>query len=239
MLTIKAKKRNILGRKVKNLRKEGSIPATVYGPKKESEPVTVDYKEFEKVFNEAGHSQMVNFEYEGEKEEGKVLIKEVQLDSLTNRFQHVSLYQVDMDRKINIEVPIRYDGVPQAVKINIGFLVTPVTEVAVRSLPMTLPSEFVVKVEHLAEVGDSVLVRDISLPEGVEFDFGVPLNNAIAYIAPPQKEIVEEEKPAEGVEGEDDAASEGEEGAEGKEGESKEGETGEEKKDEKGQEKKD
>ncbi len=211
MLTIKAKKREIVGKKVKNLRLEGLVPATIYGPARESVPVSVDYKEFEKIYHEAGHSKMISLEVEGEEGENKVLIKEVQVQPLSHTFQHVSLYQVDMNRTINIEVPIHYEGTPIAVKINIGFLVTPVTEVLVRSLPGSLPSELVVDVENLAEVGNSVLIRDIKLPDGVEFDASVPLNNAVAYIAPPQKEIVEEEKPAEAAEGEEGAA----EGAEG------------------------
>ena len=229
MFTIKAKKRELVGKKVKSLRGEALIPASVYGPKRESLPVVIDYKEFEKAYAEAGHSEMINLEVEGEKEGHKIFVKEVQINPLTQKLLHVSLYQVDMESKITIEVPIHYEGVPHAVKINLGFLVTPVNEVLLRGLPAAVPGELVVNVENLMEIGDSVLMKDIKLPEHVEFDSSVALNNAVAYIAPPQKEIVEEEKPVEAAEGEEGAegAVEGEEGAEGTEGEGAEGEKGE------------
>jgi large subunit ribosomal protein L25 len=213
-MNIKAQKREIAGKKVKAIRSQDQIPAVVYGPSQPSTNLVIDYKEFVAIYHKVGYSKMIKLQFEGEEKGEDVLIKEIQEDPLSHKVIHVSFYQVDMNRIITIDVPIVYEGTPKAMKTGVGFLVTPVTEILVRSLPSKLPSEIVVNVENLENVGDSILSEQINLPEGVEYDASVPLKNAVAYIAPPQKEIVEEAPvAAEGAEGE--AAAEGATPAEG------------------------
>ncbi len=191
-MNIKAHKREIAGKKVKTIRSQALIPAVVYGPSQDSTNLVIDYKEFVEIYHKVGYSKMIKLQFEGEEKGEDVLIKEVQEHPLSHKVIHVSFYQVDMNRIITIDVPIVYEGIPKAVKTGVGFLVTPVTEILVRSLPSKLPSEITINVENLENVGDSILSEDIKLPDGVEYDASVPLKNAVAYIAPPQKEIVEE-----------------------------------------------
>jgi large subunit ribosomal protein L25 len=212
-------KREVVQKKVKQLFNEGQIPAVVYGPKRKSLNIAVDRSEFEKVFHKAGHSEMIDFEVEGEKIKGKVLIREVQNNPVTDGIIHVAFYELDLSKEITTEVPLEFIGTSPALEQKIGFLMTPIEEVEVRCLPEKLPSEIKVDVSKLAAIGDSILVHDLLLPEGVELTVEVSEHTAVAFIAPPQKEIVEEVKVVE--------EEEAEEGAEGEEGEAIEGEEGE------------
>ncbi len=215
---LKAEKREILKKKVKNLRAEGKIPCVAYGPKLKSVNLIVDQIEFKKLFREAGYSNLVDLEIEGTKKPQKVLIKEVQVDPLSGERIHVSFYAVDMTEELETEIPIEVVGVAPAVKTNIGFLEIPENHIMVKCLPENLPSEIKINVEKLAEVGDYISIGDLDLPEGVkavEDD-----EERIMFIAPPQKIEFEEvkEETEEGEEGEEGETAEGEEGEGSEEG---------------------
>src|SRR3990172_6706013 len=102
-LTLKAQKRTIIGKKTKALRKQGSIPAVVYGHKIDSVPVTVNDKDFNKVYDKAGGSTLVLLEIDGK--EKNVLIHEHQVHPITNKPIHIDFYQVSMTEKIKTEIP--------------------------------------------------------------------------------------------------------------------------------------
>lgn len=218
MLSIKAKERKELAKQNKELRIGKMIPAVIYGPKRKSTNIQVGYKNFEKLFKEAKYSEMLDLDLEGKT--SKALIREVQYDATGDNIIHVSFYEVDLSKVITAEVPVVSKGESKAVKENIGFLVLPFDTLTIRCLPANLPKEIVVNISNLNEVGDNLLLREYKLPEGVTLDASVDQNSALAYISPPQKEIVEEVKPAV----EEEGAEEGVEGEEGEEAPSKEGE---------------
>lgn len=200
-MKITAHKREIQGKKVKTLRNQNLLPASIYGPKREPMMLVLDPKEFEEVFKKAGTNQLVTLEIEAEGYRAPVLIKEVQEDFLKQEYIHVSFYEIDPTSKIVTQVPVLFEGVSPAVKNNLGFLVTPINEVEVRCLPKDIPTNFVVDISNLKEVGDNIMLSDIKVPEGVELVDIEVTSTAIAYIAPPQKEIIEEEVVEEEVEG--------------------------------------
>ncbi|MBN1331533.1 50S ribosomal protein L25 [Candidatus Dojkabacteria bacterium] len=221
-MKLNAKKRELKGKKVKTLREEGMVPAVIYGAKRDSEDLVLDLKEFHQVYIDAGENKLINLEIEKGKP-ALVLIKEVQKDFLRDQFLHVSFYEVDQNTKLTAQVPIELTGISMAVKNNIGFLVNPMDEVTLRCFPKDIPELIKISIDDLNEIGDSITLKDVELPENVEFLSTADLTTAIAYIAPPQKEIVEEEV-VEEAEGEEGAEGEkGEEGEEGVEGEKKEG----------------
>jgi large subunit ribosomal protein L25 len=217
-MKLKAEKREVSGKQVKNLRAEGYIPASVYGPKLQSQNVQLDNKEFVSVYAKAGQSKFIDLELDGGKHI-KVLVKDVNMHPLKDYYFDVQLYAVDEDTKLTVDVPVELTGEAPAVKQKLGFLMTPMATVAVHCLPKDLPTQFVLDVSKLENPGDTVSVSDIQLPEGVEFDSSVDPASAIAYISLPQLEIVEEVvTPVEGEEGtEGEAATEGTEGEEKKE----------------------
>lgn len=200
-MKLTAKKREITGKKVKNLRAEGLIPATIFGPKRPSANIQVDRKEASKVFQEVGFNQFFTLEIESDKAV-KALFKDVILHPLKNEVLNIGFYQIDEESKISVAVPVTFIGESAAVKQNLGFLVTNMDSIMVHCLPKDLPQELVVDISALENEGDSILVSSITLPTDVEFDSSVSVDTAIVYIASAQKVVEEEVAPtAEGAEG--------------------------------------
>lgn len=198
-MLIKANKREVTGKKVKQLRREKKLPAVLYGPSRESANITIDPLEFGKLFKNVGYSKLFDLELDGDKV--KVLVKDLQRNTLTDEFLHIDLYQVNMKKEITAEIPVVFSGESFAVKNSLGLLVHPMDTVAVTCLPGDLPASFELNIEILKEVGDSITAGDIKLPEGVALANDIAPDSPVAYIAAPQKAI-EEEDTAEETEGE-------------------------------------
>lgn len=203
-MKIDLKQRTDKGKKVKRLRLQQLIPASVYGPKRKPISVTVDYQNFTKVYSEAGSNKLIDLNIEGEKEVKKGIIQEVQKNPVKATVAHVSFYEVDMTKPIQAEIPVEFVGEPPAVKLNVGILVTPMMEIPVKCLPKDLPSSITVNISQLANIGDTIALKDITLPQGVEFAANLSMVHAVASIAAPQKQLLEEvavaEPTAEGAE---------------------------------------
>ena len=187
MLTLSAKIRKDLGKKVKFLRQKGVLPAVAYGPKLKSLPLEIDSKEFEKVYKEAGESTLVSLEIENKKL--PVLIHEVELDPLTGKPIHVDFYQPSLEKEVEVTIPIIFEGEAPAVKDSGGTLVKNIHEVEVRALPQNLPHEIKVNIEKLKTFEDDILVKDLPVSEGVKIL--KELDEVVAKVSPPEK--VEEE----------------------------------------------
>lgn len=204
-MKLKAQKREILGKKSKNLRKDGLVPASVFGPKRASTSIQVNKKELQTVFKKVGGNKFFDLEIEGEARPAKVLVKEIKIHPVTDEYMDVSFYQAAEDRKLNVEVPVVVNGEAPAVKQNLGFLISQFDAITVHCLPKDLPSSIEVDISNLNQPGDAITLDSIQLPEGVEWDSSVDPTSAVVYIASFQKEEVEEapavEEGAEGAEG--------------------------------------
>src|SRR3989338_8153968 len=111
MLELKAKIRKITGKKVKNLRIAGMIPAVLYGPKiKNNVSLEVDLKEFEKAFKEAGESSLISLKIGGQKENALVLVHSLERDPLNEKPIHIDFYQPDLTKEIEANVPLVFEG---------------------------------------------------------------------------------------------------------------------------------
>lgn len=205
-MVLKSQKREVVGKGVKNLRKQNLIPASVYGPKQPTINLALEKKEFKALFKEVGFTKLFDLEMPDGKAE-KVLLKDVQYDYLGAEILHVSIYKVDMEQKIATFLPVSFTGLSMAVKNNLGILVTSVSQVEVKCLPNKIPEGIVVDINGLDNVGDKIFVKDIKLPEGVELVGSHAKDIVLAAISAPQKAIEEETKIAEGEEA---APSEGE-----------------------------
>ena len=195
MLGLKAQIRKDLKKKVKNLREKGILPGVLYGPTiKESQNLELDVKTFEKVYNEAGESSLIELEL-GSGKKVPVLIHEVQEDPLNGQFLHVDFYQPRLDQEIEARVPIIFEGVSKAVKDLEGTLVKNISEVEVKALPQKLPKDIKVDISKLESFEDHILIKDLALPEGVKI-----LKDAdeiVALATPPEKVEEELAKPIE------------------------------------------
>lgn len=196
-LELKSKKREIFGKKTKALRKQGLVPAAVYGGKNSALSITVDLKEFKKVFKTAGETTLIKLFIaapEGsEPRQGRdggniknVLIHDSSRDPVTDEIRHIDFYEVKMDEKIITKVPLVFEGSSPAVIDLGGVLVKAMQELEVRALPADLPHEIKADISSLKTFDDNILVKDIKLPKNVE-----SLENAsssVASVAPPRSE---------------------------------------------------
>lgn len=213
--------RTIEGKKVKNLRAQGLVPASIYGPKRKSTNIQVDKKDFIKLFKSVGFNKFFDLDIEGDAKTSKVLVKEIQKQPITDLLTSVSFYQIDDDTKLTVEVPVELVGEAPAVKLNVGFLIQSLDQIELHCLPKDVPASIQIDISTLENIGDGVSVGDIKLAEGVELSSSMDESSSIVSIAAPQKE--EEPEPvAEAVEGEGEAApAEGESSGEKKEDEAK------------------
>lgn len=162
---LKVEPRKVLGKKVKKLRKEGVLPANVYGKDVKSESVQVPYKEFDKVYKEAGETGLVELQVDGKVR--PVLIHNIQFDPVSHEPLHADFYQVNLKEKVKTMVPLSFVGEPAAVTNKVGILLEQLSEVEVEALPTDLPESIEVNVESLANVDDQTTVADIKAPAGV------------------------------------------------------------------------
>jgi len=205
--------RTISGRKVKTLRKQGLIPANVFGKKIKSFAIQVSAKDFEQVFEDAGETGIVELSVKnGKSTQYSVLVSNVQKDPVTDNRIHIDFRQIDLKEKIEASVPIEFIGESPAEKTGIGTVVRYANEVSVEALPADLPEKFEVDTSILTEVDQAVLVKDLQYDK-TKVTIKDDTEKMVAKVEPPQK--IEEVAPApeEAVEGAE-AAEGSTEGAE-------------------------
>ncbi|MDD5626629.1 MAG: 50S ribosomal protein L25 [Patescibacteria group bacterium] len=208
-----------LQNKPKKLRREAMVPAVLYGHKVKNVFLIADRKEFQKVFQEAGESSLIDLTIEKEKKPRKVLVKEVQRDPVSGEYLHIDFYEVKMTEKITAEAPLEFKGVSRAVKDLDGVLVKSLDEIEVSCLPQDLPHSILVSISSLKTFDDVIHVKDLDIPKNVEV-LAHP-EDVVVSVMPPrsEKELEElEEKVEEKVEEVEGVKKEGEEGAESEAG---------------------
>jgi len=158
---VKATTRTIAGRKVKHLREEGFLPATVYGKAFESLSVQFNAAEIEKLFNDIGESTLVEVILD-EKEKIPVLFRNPQYHPVEGNMIHIDCYKVNLKEKISAMVPIEFVGESQAVKDG-NTLVTVTDEVEIEALPADLPESIEVDLAVLDNLEATVTVADLKI----------------------------------------------------------------------------
>jgi len=193
MLTLSAKIRKELGKKVKKIREKGIIPAILYGPKIKNIPLEVDLKEFEKVYQGAGESSLIHLQIDNKK--FLVLIHALEIDAISQKPIHIDFYQPKLDEEITATVPLVFEGTAAAVKDLGGTLVRNIHELEVKALPQNLPHEIKVDISKLKTFEDNILVKDLIIPKEVKI-LKTP-DETIAFVSEPEKIEEELEKPIE------------------------------------------
>src|SRR3989344_574414 len=163
MESIIAEKRDILGKKTRNLRKRGFLPAVVYGGGKNAESIAVKESDFMKLWKSAGESTVIELVLGGQKK--NALIHDVAIDPLKDKPIHADFYAVDMHKKTRVDVPIEFIGESEAVKAG-GVLVKVLHSLNIEALPKDLRHLISIDVSAIKTVGDSILVSDIEAPVG-------------------------------------------------------------------------
>ncbi len=166
---LSAQKRTKTGKEVsKKLRRNGYIPAIIYGPSQSSLPIAVKYSEFDKIYQRyKGETILYTLEIDnGGKERIQAILKEWQRDPVTDMFIHLDFYAVSGDQTIELEIPIEFVGRPIGLTKG-GILEVFLHELTIECLPTAIPDKIVVDISHL-DIGHSLHVRDIKVGEGIK-----------------------------------------------------------------------
>ncbi len=184
-ITLNAKKRDLTGKKVSNLRKDGFIPASLYGHDTKPVNLMVDTKEFKKAFDKAGSSTLVDLIVTDGGNQ-KVLIHDVQFHPVSEVPLHADFYKIKMTEEIETEIPLEFIGESPAVKDLEGNLITNKKEIKIKCLPTDLISELQIDISGLKTFEDKILISDLKLPSGIEI-LEEP-EDTIALVNPPRSE---------------------------------------------------
>jgi large subunit ribosomal protein L25 len=198
----------------KPLRREGLVPAVLYGHNVEPRAITTQAAVLHKVWMRAGRTQLIDLSVDGARAQ-KVLVREMQIDPRTNRPIHADFFAVNLREKLTADVPVVITGEsPAVVDAKVGTLQQLINTLRIECLPADLPSQFSVDVSGLAEIDSGVHVRDIQLPDGVALVHIDPDELVVKVAA---LRIVEEEPEVAPAEGEGEAPAEGEAAESGEE----------------------
>lgn len=194
---LKAERRTAVGRSAaRKLKASGVIPAVVYGGKDKPQPLQVAARDVNSILTHASSENiLVELEIAGEKTNRMALVQEVQHAPVSRNILHIDFHAVSMDEKIHAEVPLEATGTATGVKNFGGLLEQSLRALAVECLPRDLPDRLTVDVSEL-NIGDSIHVRDIKMPNGVTPKVSLELT-AFSVHAP----TVEEEPVAVAAEG--------------------------------------
>lgn len=222
IIKLNAKPRGNTGKgAARALRREGRIPAVLYGAGIDSQPLSVSIQELERMFNSPEFTRgLINLATgEAGKSQRTVMIKEFQRDPVKEHYLHIDFYEVKMDQKIATMVPVTTTGISQGVEDG-GILQIIRRELEVYCLPANIPEQIEIDISEL-DVGDSVHVSEIPLSSGVEIPYEADFT--ILTVVSPKMEAPEEEEAEEGEEGErEEGEEEGGEAAADEESQSSE-----------------
>lgn len=166
-LSLQAHKRILLGKKVKKLRQKNQLPSVLYGHGIKPEPLTVNQHEFEKIYKIAGKGTLVSLEID-KKEPVKILIHQTSRHPVTGELLHADLYQVKMTEKIHTEIPVVLAGVAPAAESLDANIIRNKDHIEIECLPNDLIPEISVDISGLKKFGDTIYVKDLKVPQGVE-----------------------------------------------------------------------
>ena len=187
-IVLNAKHRKVVGKKVKVLRRQGRLPAALFGYGVESTPISLDMRESSRTLGTVGASTLVTLDLEGK--EYNALVRERQYDVLTRALLHVDFQAVSMTETVRARVAI-YIGEQEAPAVEnySAILNTGIDMLEIECLPQDLPDRIYVDVSILTEIGDSIQVKDISIAENIQI-----LDDPNAMVVVASSPFVEEEE---------------------------------------------
>lgn len=212
-LTINATKREVLGKQVKKLRREGFVPANIYGKDFNSAAITLTLNDFTRIYNEAGETGVVYVSIEGGDKDIPTLIKRVQTHPVNDFILHVDFRKINLKQKIETEVPLSFIGESPTVKQG-AVVLYQMDTITIEALPTDIPSEIEVDLATITEVGQDIRVSD--LPKSDKFEYITDPEMVVVSTTEHKEEdlepdtttvIPEAEEGAEAAEGGEEAAT--------------------------------
>lgn len=185
---LQASKRDVVGKQVKTLRREGILPAIVYGRGISTIPISLNARNANQILSAISSSSLVVLVIDEEKH--TTLVREKQRDPVTGIVLHIDFHEVSMTEKLRTNVMLDFQGESLAVKELMGVLVIVLESLEIECLPQDLPDRIVADLSTLEEIGDSLYVRDIILPPNIELISDI--DGLVVVISAPAVEEIEE-----------------------------------------------
>jgi large subunit ribosomal protein L25 len=187
-ILLDAEPREVIGKQVKALRRQGKLPGILYGRSMQPTPILMDLRNATRTLGQLAPSTLVTVVLAGEKH--LALVREKQRDFIRGTLKHIDFQAVSMKEKLRVNVIINLVGLSPAVKDFNGVLVEGLTEVEVECFPQDLPSKISVDISGLQKIGDSITVRDLVMPPNVE-SLDNPDEMIVIVTAQAAEEVVE------------------------------------------------
>ena len=165
-IVIQATPRKVVGKQVRALRRDGLLPAVLYGPHMQPILISMDAHSSSRTLAHITGSSLVTIELEGK--EYPALVREKQRNFVTNNLLHVDFQVVSMTETLRTKVGIHLEGVAPVVAAFDAILINGLDELEVECLPQDLPERIVVDISKLEKIGDAIHVRDIHISDKVE-----------------------------------------------------------------------
>jgi len=213
-IVFEVNRREVIGKKVKQLRRDGKLPAVVYGRNIDPISISLEYQEASKILDSINPSALVVLDIEGERH--YTLVRDKQRNPVRRSIIHVDFQAVSLTETVRADVTINLIGEAPAIETYLGILVPSLEQLSIECLATNLPESVEVDISGLTEIGDSLLVRDLTAPEGVEI-LNDPEDVVVVVIAQAAEEVEEVEEELELEEGLEPEVLEGGKREEGEE----------------------
>jgi len=185
MITVELEvfKRESLGKQAnKKYRKDGFVPAVIYGKNKENLNILIDPIKLKKLLkNEAGENTIIEMKLDKSDLKKNVLLKDAHLDTLTSDPLHLDFYEITDGVDVKVSSPLLFEGKPEGVK-NGGVIQTLSNEIKIKCLPTNIPNVIEINISDL-NIGDTLRVKDIKPMDGIEI-LSNPESTIISILAP-------------------------------------------------------
>lgn len=192
-IQLQAEKRRVLGKKVRHLRREGFVPAILYGHKTDPIPLKVKERDLRPILAEAGVNQLISLQIGRARKPRMILAREIQRDAISHALLHVDFYEVVMSEKITTEIPLVLVGESPIVERGEGMLVRGIDYVEAECLPDNLMQSVEVDISTLEEIDHTIHVSDLQVNPGI--DILTDGEEIVVKVLPLQREeIVEVEE---------------------------------------------
>ncbi len=191
-VSLRAKKREAFGKgAVRKMRREGFVPAVLYGRNKEEAiPLTLSYSDVNRIIAHIERENVLvdlHIEGNGKEEKIPIIFKEIQRDPVTDKLLHLDLYELVKGQKIHVSVPIHLVGKPVGVEMG-GIIQNEVRELEIECLPKDLPPHIEIEISHL-NIGDALHLRDINVSDAIKL-LDDPDTTILSIVAPVKEEVV-------------------------------------------------
>lgn len=192
--TLQAQKRTVLGKRVRQLRRQGILPGNVFGNRQHaSVPVQIDGNEFAHTLKSHGRTTIYRMVISPDGGEETVLVRHIEREPVSGAIQHVDFMHVEMNQPLRVKVPIHLTGVAPAIKAFDGILLHQLDSVEVEALPNDLPDALTLDISGITELNTPLYVRDIAALSRVTIL--TPEDEGVVTVTPPRVAVAEEAAP--------------------------------------------